>query len=224
MRLETRELTKRYYRDTHELIPVDRLDFTLEAGDFVCLLGRSGSGKTTLLNMMAGLLTPDHGEVLIDGVNLFAMNDRERTKWRNEKIGYVPQGQSLLGNLTAVDNVRLPFHLQPRAGASLKKAADLLTDLGVAHLANSYPASLSGGELRRVALARALMNSPELLIADEPTSDLDLETAREIMALMSLLNDRGVTLLVATHDLELSQFGQRVLKISSGLVEVEESR
>jgi len=165
--------------------------------------------------MLTGLLTPDSGKIVFDGVDIFSLDDRERSLWRNDKLGYVPQGASLLSNLSAIDNVRLPFHLQARPGGSLKKARDLMSDLGISKLEKSYPAALSGGEMRRVALARAMMNSPELIIADEPTSDLDSETAREIAGLFSLLNESGCSFLVATHDLELSRHG-RILKISDG--------
>ena len=216
MFLEVGRVSKKYERGGRVFAAVDNFSLTLERGEFVCLLGRSGSGKTTLLNMIAGLLTPDAGEILFDGANIYGLDDQARTAWRNAKLGYVPQGAGLLSNLTALDNVRLPFHLQPRTGESLKRARNLMRDMGIDKLENSYPAALSGGEMRRVALARALMNSPELIIADEPTNDLDAETAREIGQILSLLNDRGSTLLVVTHDLELSRLGGRVLEIANG--------
>ena len=216
MPLEIRHLSKRYRRGGSWFNAVDNLSFRLENGEFVSLTGRSGSGKTTLLNMAIGLLSPDSGEVLLDGMNLFSLGDRERTALRNEKIGYVPQGRSLLGNLTALDNARLPFHLRRRQGNSRQKARELFARLDISRLENSYPAELSGGELRRVALARALINSPTLIIADEPTSDLDIDTAREILELFSSLNQQGISFLLATHDRELSRCGGRVLEMASG--------
>jgi putative ABC transport system ATP-binding protein len=216
MRLRVRHLSKSYHRGETHFSAVGNVSFSLDQGEFVCLTGRSGSGKTTLLNMVIGLLSPDAGEILLDENNLFSLDERQRSSFRNEKIGYIPQGRSLLGNLTALDNARLPFHLRRRSGDSLQKARELFAELGISHLENSYPAELSGGELRRVALARALINSPELVIADEPTSDLDLDTAREIMELFSSLNARGVTFLAATHDPELGRCGGRVLKMSAG--------
>ena len=215
MLLEISGLRKEYERGDHRFAAVDNLDLTLDRGEFVCLFGRSGSGKTTLLNMIAGLLTPDTGEVLFDGVNLYSLDDPARTAWRNEKLGYLPQGGSLLSNLTALDNVRLPFHLQPRKGESREKAREWMSELGISSLERSYPSALSGGEARRVVLARALMNSPELVIADEPTSDLDAKTAREMASLFSALNSKGCAFLVATHDLELGSLG-RILEISHG--------
>lgn len=215
MLLEIKGLRKEYERGGHRFAAVDDLCLTLERGGFVCLFGRSGSGKTTLLNMIAGLLTPDAGKVLFDGVDPYSLDDPARTAWRNEKLGYLPQGASLLSNLTALENVRLPFHLQPRNGESFGKARALMNELGISHLEESYPSALSGGETRRVALARALMNSPELIIADEPTSDLDAETAREMAVLLSALNGRGCAFLVATHDRELGHLG-RILEISNG--------
>jgi putative ABC transport system ATP-binding protein len=224
MLLEIRHLTKRYRRGTTWFNAVENAGLRLADGEFACLRGRSGSGKTTLLNMVAGLLSPDSGEILLDGVSLFSLEDRERTALRNAKIGYVPQGRSLLGNLTALDNVRLPFHLQPRPGNSLPRARELFSDLGIAHLENSYPAELSGGETLRVALARALMNSPELLIADEPTSDLDMDSAREILEIFSRLQGQGASLLLATHDEELGCCGDRTLSMASGRMAEEPAR
>ncbi|MDR1045898.1 MAG: ABC transporter ATP-binding protein [Candidatus Adiutrix sp.] len=215
MLLEVTRLSKKYTRGGRDFPAVDNLSLSLERGGFICLLGRSGSGKSTFLNMLAGLLTPDAGKISFDGLDIFSLDDRARTLWRNDKLGYVPQGASLLSNLSALDNVRLPYHLGSRKGGSLKKARGLMSDLGLAKVEKSYPPALSGGEMRRVALARAMMNEPELIIADEPTSDLDSETAREIAELFTLLNDRGCAFLLATHDLELSRHG-RVLKISDG--------
>ncbi|MDR2825276.1 MAG: ABC transporter ATP-binding protein [Deltaproteobacteria bacterium] len=220
MQLQVSHLNKRYVRAGWFHAVAD-VSFCLENGVFASLIGRSGSGKTTLLNMLIGLLSPDSGEILLNGIKLFSMNDRERTALRNEKIGYVPQGRSLLSNLTALNNARLPFHLQRRSGDSLQKARALFSDLGIAHLENSYPEELSGGELRRVALARALINSPELIIADEPTSDLDVDTAHEILELFLRLNRQGVSFLVATHDLELSRCGGLMLKMDSGKLVTE---
>ncbi|MDR1921000.1 MAG: ABC transporter ATP-binding protein [Candidatus Adiutrix sp.] len=216
MRLQIQHLTKSYRRGETRFDAVHNISFSLDEGAFVSLVGRSGSGKTTLLNMAIGLLSPDSGEILADGVNLFSMDDQRRSDFRNEKIGYIPQGRSLLGNLTALDNARLPFHLKRRSGDSRQKARALFAALGLAHLENSYPAELSGGELRRVALARALINSPEIVIADEPTSDLDLEAAHGILELFAGLNAEGVGFLVATHDAELSRYGRPVLKMNSG--------
>jgi putative ABC transport system ATP-binding protein len=216
MLLEISHITKRYRRGDAWFSAVENASLRLQAGESASLTGRSGSGKTTLLNMAVGLLSPDSGEILLDGVKLFSLEDRERTALRNAKIGYVPQGRSLLGNLTALDNARLPFHLQPRTGDSLQRSRELFAELGIAHLENSYPAELSGGETRRVALARALINSPELIIADEPTSDLDIETARDILALFSRLQEQGASVLLATHDVQAGLYGDRILSMSSG--------
>ncbi|MDR2125179.1 MAG: ABC transporter ATP-binding protein [Desulfovibrio sp.] len=221
MRLEAQHLTKSYRRGQTHFNAVYNACFSLADGAFVSLIGRSGSGKTTLLNMAIGLLSPDSGEILVDGNNLFSLEDRQRSDFRNEKIGYIPQGRSLLGNLTALNNTRLPFHLQRRSGDSLQKARELFIQLGISHLENSYPKELSGGELRRVALARALINSPELILADEPTSDLDIDTAREIWELFSRLNAQGVSFLVATHDVELSRRGNAIWQMHSGRLTLE---
>lgn len=222
MRLEIRHLTKRYKRGRTHFDAVSNISFSLADGDFVSLIGRSGSGKTTLLNMVIGLLSPDSGEILVDGINLFSLDERQRSAFRNARVGFIPQGRSLLGNLTVLDNARLPFHLLRRSGDSLQRARELFKQVGISHLENSYPAELSGGELRRVALARALINSPEMILADEPTSDLDIDTGQEIFALFSNLNAQGVTFLVATHDVELSRRGSAIWKINSGRLTQEE--
>jgi putative ABC transport system ATP-binding protein len=209
--LKLHNISKSFQRGGSSFAVLEQVSLSVGKGELVSLLGRSGSGKTTLLNLTAGLLAPDQGQVIIDGFDLGQMQERRQSALRNQKIGYVPQGQSLLANLTVLDNVRIPFHLMPRQGVSTTKARDVLHDFGCAHLEKSYPASLSGGEMRRVALARALINSPSLILADEPTSDLDIASARQIAAILSALAQRGVALLVVTHDLELSRYADRAL-------------
>lgn len=216
MLLQIKNVSKQYARAGKTFAAVDNVSLEMRAGEFISIIGRSGSGKTTLLNMVAGILTPAAGEILFDGASLFARNDYEMARFRNFNIGYVPQGRSLLSNLSALDNVRLPFYLAPRQGDCMAKANKLLCELKLEHLADSLPKSLSGGETRRVALARALINDPKLLIADEPTSDLDLETATEIIGLLKRLNAQGTSILIVTHDLELACCGCRVINIALG--------
>lgn len=217
--LQIKNVSKQYTRAGKNFAAVDNLSLNMQAGEFVSIIGRSGSGKTTLLNMIAGLLTPTSGEITFNGVNLFTLGDSAMARFRNCNIGYVPQGKSLLSNLTAVDNIRLPYYLTARKGGCLEKAHALLNEIGLGHLAESYPKSLSGGEMRRVAIARALINAPKLIIADEPTSDLDLETADEIIALLKRLNAQSTSILVVTHDLELARCGGRIIKIAAGRLE-----
>ena len=215
MLLQVTALCKHSTRGGRVFAAVQDFCLDLDKGEFVSLIGRSGSGKTTILNMLAGLLTPDSGQVLVNGIDIFSLGDRQRSVLRNNTMGYVPQGTSLIPSLTVLDNVRLPWHLQAHQGQSLQTARDLLDEFGISHLEKSYPRSLSGGETRRAALARALINSPELIIADEPTNDLDIETAREIADLLLRLNGRGTAMLIVTHDLEISRCGGRALEISA---------
>ena len=216
--LSVTNLRKDYVRAGKSFAAVDRVSLAMQPGDSVSIIGRSGSGKTTLIGMVAGLISPSDGEVILDGKPVAALSDAEASLLRNTVIGYVPQGTSLLPALTALDNVRLPRylanHVQPDDAA--EKALSLLEIMGVSHLRDAYPAAMSGGEMRRVAIARALVNEPKLLIADEPTSDLDEDSARDVMHLLSRVNEQGTALLVVTHDQALAGMAARTLTMASG--------
>lgn len=215
--LELRQLKRIYARDEiSPVMAVDNVDLTVMPGDFVSIIGRSGSGKSTMLNMMVGLLRPTSGNILINGADLWSMNDENMARIRNSKIGYVPQGLSLLSNLTLLDNVRLPFYLNKREGNGIERAMNLLEEVGIQNLAQRYPAQLSGGEMRRAAIARALVNSPEILIADEPTGDLDEETTKEVMNFFSKVHSKGITILMVTHEYDITSYGNRVCTMVSG--------
>jgi putative ABC transport system ATP-binding protein len=218
-KIEIKHLTKSYFRGGQYFEAVRDATLTVDEGEFVCLVGRSGSGKSTLLNMLAGLLSPDGGEALIGGQNIYELDGGGLTVFRNRRIGYAPQGGSLLSALSAIDNVRLPFFLVSRLGDCRDRAMALLEEVGAGALAGSFPDQLSGGELRRVALARALINEPTILLADEPTNDLDQKSAEETAELLKRLNaERGLTVLAATHDLELSREASRVVAMDSGVL------
>lgn len=218
MIVDVRELSKEYRRGERIFPAVDHVSFALDRSDFVCIMGRSGSGKSTLLNMVAGLVKPSSGCVEIEGQDVSTMDDRQVSLLRNSRLGYVPQGQNVLPNLSVLDNVRLPFFLSKRTGEADKRASDLLDHVGIPHLASSWPQELSGGELRRVAIARALMNSPILLIADEPTGDLDVETTREVMTLFQEITRKGTAVLMVTHDPEASGYASRTYGMSKGVL------
>lgn len=222
MLLSIEGLTKRYQRRDTTFAAVDAVDASVERGDFISFIGRSGSGKTTLLNMIAGLLAPTEGSVRLEGTDLYALNDKEISRLRNTRLGYIPQGLGTLANLTVFDNVRLPFFLDKRSGDASGRASYLLEAVGIAHLRDMLPAQLSGGELRRVLIARVLMNEPDILIADEPTSDLDVETAMGIMELFATINKRGTTILLATHELDTLEFSKRVLSMAAGRLTEEQ--
>ncbi len=215
--LKIKQLKRAYDRkDIPPFIAVDNVDLEIMHGDFVCIIGRSGSGKSTLLNMIAGLLRPTSGEIFINGSDLWSMNDKDMAKVRNSKVGYVPQGMSLLSNLTVLDNVRLPFYLDKREGDGTNLAMSLLKQMSIQDLAHRYPAQLSGGEMRRAAIARALINNPEILIADEPTGDLDDQTTKEVMSLFSEIHIKGITILMVTHEYDIISYSNKLYVMSSG--------
>jgi ABC-type lipoprotein export system ATPase subunit len=215
--LELRQLKKRYERDNMpSFTAVDNVDIKIVTGDFVCIVGKSGSGKSTILNMIMGLLRPTAGKVLINGYDLWSMKDKDMAKIRNSKFGYIPQGPSLLSSLSILDNVRLPFCLSHREGNGIDSAMNVLEEVGLQGLAERYPAELSGGEMRRTAIARALINNPEILIADEPTGDLDEETTKEVMKLFHDINSMGTTVLMVTHENDIISYGNRLCIMSSG--------
>lgn len=217
MLLDIKNLRKDYQRGEQTFSAVNNVSFSMAENDFICIMGKSGSGKTTLLNMIAGLLTPTQGKIVINGTNLFELNDQQVSAFRNQHIGYVPQGSSLLPNLTALENIRLPFYLTKRPNQStLNLAKQLLEKAKVADLQNAYPANMSGGEMRRIAILRALICQPKIIIADEPTSDLDEQSATEIMQLLSDIHQQGTALLIVTHDNDVASYSQKIMKMSSG--------
>jgi len=214
--LELRGLTKEYKRVDRAFNAVNGVNLSVERGDFISIIGRSGSGKSTLLNMSAGLLKPSAGTVLFDGRDVFGLDDKSISLLRNEQIGFVPQGQSLLSNFTVLENVCIPWFLFKREGDPEERAFSLLEKTGIDHLAASYPKQLSGGEMRRVAIARALVNNPGIIIADEPTSDLDAETTAEIMRLLNAIAKEGTAVLIVTHELDTLSYGNKVYSMNAG--------
>lgn len=220
--LETTALGRDFERAGKFFSAVRDVSFCVEAGDFVTIFGRSGSGKTTLIGMIAGLIDPTRGSIRLNGQDVTALDDGQASRLRNVGLGYVPQGAGLLGHLSVLDNVRLPFFLgERRKGDGVARAMDLLDAVGISHLADAYPQFLSGGEMRRVAIARAMMNDPVLLLADEPTSDLDMETTHEIISVLRRLNEGGTTFLIVTHDSEFTNAANRVLRMDRGMLSVE---
>lgn len=195
------------------------IDLSVPAGQFVAIIGRSGSGKSSLMAMIGGLSRPTRGVVRISGAEIWEMPDARLAAFRNREMGFVFQFSSLLPTLRIVDNVALPALLddQMREATAYEKAVELLTELELADYVDAYPHEVSAGEQRRVAIARALINTPSLLIADEPTSDLDEQTEIEIMNRFRRLNrERGVTLIMVTHNLALAQQADRILHIANG--------
>ena len=213
-------LRRRFFRKGRESAryfdAVANASLQLHAGELVALRGRSGSGKSTLLNLVSGLLEPTEGRVELDGVDLYSLSDAELSRLRNEKIGVVPQGQTLLHALSAVENVKLPYVMYRVDDGAEARAMELLGQLGVAHLADAHPRELSGGEMRRVAIARALVCGPCVVLADEPTSDLDDENTEAVLSLLRRVADEGAAVLVVTHEAAVERVADRVLRMDAG--------
>ena len=216
--LATRDLTKEYQSGTSRLAVLRDVTFEIPQGAFVAIVGPSGSGKTTLLGLLAGLDLPSRGAVVLDGVDLNALDEDGRAKLRGEKVGFIFQSFQLIPTLTAAENVQVPLELRGDADAATR-ARDLLTRVGLGDRTHHYPNQLSGGEQQRVAIARAFANRPRILFADEPTGNLDGTTGDKIVALLDELNrESGATVVIVTHDLNLAEHAQRVIRLRDGVV------
>ena len=188
--------------------------------DFVILTGRSGSGKTTLLNLLSGLTQPTSGKVMLDGIDLWSLSDDKQSRLRSQKFGFVFQFPSLLPSLNVVDNVALHAIFKndkSEREAAIRRAEELLDLIGLQEKRTSFPRQLSAGQQQRVVIARALMNQPEILLADEPTSDLDEQTEQEIVDLITDIHQKtGVTIIMVTHALQLTSYGTRIIEMAQG--------
>jgi putative ABC transport system ATP-binding protein len=223
--LEARGLTKVYRRGASEVRAVDGIDLDVEAGELMAIMGRSGSGKTTLLDLLGCLLRPTDGQLSIDGRSVVGASDGELATIRRERIGFVFQEFNLIPTLTAVENVLLPLRYGPRRPDAKSRAAELLELVGLAERAGHRPTELSGGEQQRVAIARALVNEPAVILADEPTGELDSTTSDRLMATLRQLNaDRGVTIIIVTHDAGVAGATDRVVRLTDGRVVADERR
>ncbi|QJQ04849.1 ABC transporter ATP-binding protein [Undibacterium piscinae] len=209
-------LSKRVSDATGELTILHEIDFTVQAGETLAIVGASGSGKSTLLGILAGLDVPTHGKVLLGGVDIFALDEDGRARYRKDHLGFVFQSFQLLAHLTAVENVMLPLELRGDHRAH-EKAEQMLEHVGLSSRLRHYPKYLSGGEQQRVALARAFVTEPPLLFADEPTGSLDAVTGEAVIQLMFALNrEHGSTLVLVTHDLSIAARCARTLTIAAG--------
>ena len=216
MLLKTKSLCKSFARGKNSFFAVKNVEFSISASDFVFIVGRSGSGKTTFLNLISGILDPTQGQVFFEDEDISSMSDTAKSFYRNESIGFVPQSLAYLPNLSVFDNVRVPFFLFNRDGDSEGRALSLLELMDIAHLKNEMPQNLSGGEIKRMLIARALMNSPKLLIADEPTANLDKETSETVMNLIKSVNKLGTAVLIVTHDSEILDENSTIYKMDAG--------
>ena len=196
------------------------ISLQIHAGEFVCLMGQSGSGKSTLMNILGCLDSPSSGDYFLEGRNVSAMTADELAAIRNKKLGFVFQGFNLLKRMTAIDNVALPlvYGGVDRAQA-LKRAKEKLVSTGLGEFADRLPNQLSGGQQQRVAIARALITNPAVLLADEPTGNLDTTTSNDIMSLIAQLNrDQGITVILVTHESDIAAYGQRLIRLKDGVV------
>ncbi len=216
---------KKNYKLGEVIIPALRgVSLDVNEGELVSIIGPSGSGKSTLMHILGCLDSPSEGKYFLDGEDVSKLSDKELAYIRNKKVGFVFQTFNLLPHLTVLENVLLP--VQYGNGNDIRKAKDraveLLEKFGIGHRLRNRPTQLSGGEMQRVAIARALINNPRILFADEPTGNLDTKTGLEILKIFKQLHKEGVTEIIVTHDLNITKFTERIIKIRDGLIEEEE--
>jgi len=216
--VEIENLSKVFKRDNEQVVALENTSLTIPGGEFLALMGPSGSGKTTLLNIIAGIDRPSSGEVVVQGVNIENMSDRQLAKWRNQHIGYVFQSFNLIPVLTAFENVELPLLLTRLSKSERREhVRTALRLVGLEDRMEHYPRQLSGGQEQRVAIARAIVTDPTLLLADEPTGDLDALSAEEIMKLLSRLNKEfGKSIVMVTHDPRAAVYATNVRHLEKG--------
>lgn len=219
MILEIKNLSKLYQRGYREFEAVKSLNYSIDKGTLDIVIGKSGSGKSTFLNMIAGLISPDNGEIVLDGENIWDLSDKKRSLIRNKKIGFLPQGISAIGNLTVTENILLPYYMYEKKEKDINEVARYMKMLEIYNLKDEYPRNLSGGELRRVLIVRALVNDPDFIMADEPTSDLDIENTEKVMNLFSVLRDEGKSILMVSHDLDVLSYADNIYTMKSGVLE-----
>jgi putative ABC transport system ATP-binding protein len=223
--LAARDLVRVFQRGNDVVRAVDGVTLDVAAGEFLAVMGRSGSGKTTLLDLLGCLLRPTSGTLEIDGRAVDRASDGELATIRRERIGFVFQEFNLIASLNAIENVMLPLRYGPRRRDGRRRAAELLERVGLGHRERHRPTELSGGEQQRVAIARALVNDPAVVLADEPTGELDSETSDALMSMLRDLNrERGITLVVVTHDPGIASVTDRVIRLSDGRIVADAPR
>jgi putative ABC transport system ATP-binding protein len=218
--IEIRRVHKVYAAGAAPVHALRDVSLTVERGDFVAIMGASGSGKSTLMNMLGCLDRPTRGEYLLDGIDVAQLSADERADIRNQKLGFVFQGFNLLPRTSALENIELPLlYTRASTGERLRRSREALALVGLAAREHHYPNQLSGGQQQRVAIARALVNRPSLLLADEPTGNLDTRTSIEIMSLFQELNrDRGLTIVLVTHEKDIAEYAKRVIVMRDGKI------
>lgn len=216
--IQLKQLSKSYQEGNKRRLVLNELELSVAEGQMYVLLGRSGSGKSTMLNLLSGIDQPDTGQVIIDGTDISKMNEKDRTKYRRDNIGFVFQSFNLISTLTVFENVVLPLSLKGDNPAESKQKAQFFLDqVGLVDRGESYPDRLSGGEQQRVAIARALAHEPKFILADEPTGNLDYKTGSLVLNMLSdLVRENSRTMIIATHDREMAQIADQVLELREG--------
>ena len=218
--IEIKNVSKYYLCSAEKVGALRQLDLSVAAGEFVAVMGPSGSGKSTLLNILGALSHPSEGEMLVDDIPVYALRSEKRADFRSSYIGFVFQSFHLIPYLTIMENVMLPMTIvSHRNGKQKKLAHDVLEKVGLAEKAGRLPNQLSGGEQERVAIARALVNNPPIILADEPTGNLDSVKGKEIMKLLADLNHEGQTIIMVTHNQENSSFAHRIIRLKDGRID-----
>jgi len=217
-------LTKTYKTGGGEVHALRGVSFAVQRGEMVALMGPSGSGKSTLMNILGCLDRPTSGQYLLEGEDVSRLGDAERARIRSKRIGFVFQSFNLLSRMSAMDNVALPMVYSGNGHGGRERAARALQEVGLGHRGHHRPNQLSGGEQQRVAIARALVNNPSFVLADEPTGNLDSRTSEEIMTLFRSLQDRGITVLVVTHERDIADWCGRMLLLRDGALVGDERR
>ena len=213
--IKVKKLNKSYKQGTSKILAVNNAYLSVKKGDFVAIVGPSGSGKSTLLHLLAGLDKPDSGEIIINNTNITSLNSEKMIIFRRENIGFIFQFYNLLPALTVKENILLPALL---AGKSTKAYEKNINDLGIKDKENFLPNDLSGGQQQRCAIGRALINSPKIILADEPTGNLDSVNAKKIMNIFKHYNDLGQTIIFVTHDLHLARMAKRIITVKDGKI------
>lgn len=222
MILRAEAVSKQFLREakgTNIFTAVKETDFELAEGKLTVLTGRSGSGKSTLLNMLSGLLVPTSGTVWAGDKELYEMEDKALSRLRNQMFGFIPQGQSAIHSLNVMENVLLPFTLYGDGEGAEEYARQLLERMGIAELETAMPSELSGGELRRMAIARALVRKPAIVFADEPTGDLDDENTEIVFGMLKQETEQGASVLLVTHEKDADRYADEIYRMSGGVLE-----
>jgi putative ABC transport system ATP-binding protein len=219
--LELENITKVYKAGQTEVPALRGISCRIESGEMVSIIGPSGSGKSTLMNIIGCLDKPTSGKYRLEGIEVDRLNDNQLAEIRNKKIGFVFQSFNLLSRTTALANVELPL-IYSGASNRRQRALQVLESVGLAHRVTHRPSELAGGEQQRVAIARALVNNPSLILADEPTGNLDTQTSKEIMLIFKQLNEQGMTIVLVTHEPDIAAYTQRTIKLRDGQIEASE--